>query len=73
MSNTIRILLAEDHLTVREGIKLLVNAQPDLEVVGEAGNGEIAIAEAARAFRFVAVVGRGQIRWGLACHESGEG
>ena len=43
MDNKTRILLAEDHKTVREGIKLLVNAQPDMEVVGEAGDGEAAI------------------------------
>jgi two-component system response regulator NreC len=43
-----RILLAEDHVTVREGIKLLVNNQPDMEVIGEADNGEDAIAEAKR-------------------------
>lgn len=48
MTNKLRILLAEDHLTVREGIKLLVNAQDDMEVVGEAENGEIALTEAAR-------------------------
>ena len=48
MNQKLRILLAEDHLTVREGIKLLVNAQPDMEVVGEADNGEIAIKETAR-------------------------
>lgn len=41
-----RILLAEDHGTVREGIKLLVNAQPDMEVVSEAGDGETALREA---------------------------
>lgn len=44
----LRILLAEDHNTVREGIKLLVNAQPDMEVIGEAENGELAISEAMR-------------------------
>ena len=44
--NKLRILLAEDHETVREGIKLLVNAQTDMEVVGEAGNGEIAVQKA---------------------------
>ena len=38
-----RIVLAEDHKTVREGIKLLVNAQADMEVVGEAGDGAAAI------------------------------
>jgi two-component system, NarL family, response regulator NreC len=48
MANKLRILLAEDHLTVREGIKLLVNAQDDMEVVGEAENGEIAVKEAVR-------------------------
>ena len=48
MSEKLRILIAEDHQTVREGIKLLVNAQPDMEVVGEAGDGELAIKEAER-------------------------
>jgi len=43
MIKKLKILLAEDHLTVREGIKLLVNAQPDMEVIGEAPDGEIAI------------------------------
>src|SRR3982751_2367125 len=43
-----RILLAEDHGTVREGIKLLVNAQPDMEVIGEAGDGETAIKEVSK-------------------------
>lgn len=40
-----RILLAEDHNTVREGIKMLVNAQPDMEVIGEAADGRAAIAQ----------------------------
>ena len=34
------ILLADDHAVVREGLKLLVNAQPDMEVIGEAGDGQ---------------------------------
>jgi DNA-binding NarL/FixJ family response regulator len=41
-----RILLAEDHNTVREGIKMLVNAQPDMHVIGEAADGRAAIAKA---------------------------
>ena len=41
----LRIVLAEDHQTVREGIKLLVNSQPDMEVIGEADNGSAAIKE----------------------------
>ena len=48
MGEKLRILIAEDHQTVREGVKLLVNAQTDMEVVGEAGDGEIAIKEVAR-------------------------
>jgi len=40
----IRVLIAEDHETVREGLKLLVNTQDDMEVVGEAGDGREAIA-----------------------------
>lgn len=39
----LRVLLAEDHKTVREGIKLLVNSQSDMEVVGEADDGEKAV------------------------------
>lgn len=46
MGDKLRILLAEDHKTVREGVKLLVNAQPDMEVVGEADDGELALARA---------------------------
>ena len=43
MEGKLRIILAEDHETVREGIKLLVNSQPDMEVIGEASNGSAAI------------------------------
>jgi len=39
----IRVLLAEDHNVVREGLRLLLNAQPDIEVVGEATTGREAI------------------------------
>ncbi len=39
----LRILLVDDHEIVREGIKLLVNTQDDMEVAGEAANGEIAV------------------------------
>ena len=48
MNEKLRIVLAEDHKTVREGIKLLVDAQPDMEVVGEAGDGEAVIALTAK-------------------------
>jgi DNA-binding NarL/FixJ family response regulator len=42
----IRVLIAEDHETVREGLRLLLDSQPDIEVVGEAGNGKLAIEQA---------------------------
>jgi two-component system response regulator NreC len=35
----LRILLADDHVVVRDGLKALVNAQPDMEVIGEAKDG----------------------------------
>jgi DNA-binding NarL/FixJ family response regulator len=40
---TLRILLADDHVTVRHGLKLLIDGQPDMSVVAEAGDGETAI------------------------------
>jgi DNA-binding NarL/FixJ family response regulator len=44
----IRILLVDDQTLFREGLRTLLSAQPDLEVVGEAGDGEEALREAAR-------------------------
>ena len=40
----IRVLLADDHAIVREGVRLLLNTQSDIDVIGEATNGEQAIA-----------------------------
>jgi two-component system, NarL family, response regulator NreC len=40
---TLKILLADDHTIVRQGLKLILSAQPDLEVIGEAANGREAI------------------------------
>jgi len=39
----IRVFLVDDHETVRDGLRLLVNAQKDMEVVGEAGDGRAAL------------------------------
>jgi len=38
----LQIFLADDHVVVREGLKVLINAQPDMIVVGEAGDGHTA-------------------------------
>ena len=35
----IHILLADDHTILRAGLKMMLNAQPDMEVVGEAQDG----------------------------------
>jgi two-component system, NarL family, response regulator NreC len=42
----LRIMLADDHETVREGLRMIVNAQDDMEVVGFAGDGREAVARA---------------------------
>jgi len=42
-----RVLLVYDHAVLRDGLKLLINRQPDMEVVGEASDGD----EAARKVR----------------------
>ena len=42
----LRIMLAEDHETVREGLKMIVNAEDDMEVAGVAGDGVEAVAQA---------------------------
>lgn len=39
----IRVLLADDHAVLRAGLRALLNAQPDIEVVGEAGDGAQAL------------------------------
>ena len=45
-SKKIRVLLADDHAILRKGVSMVINAQPDMEVVGEAKTGREAIAEA---------------------------
>ncbi|MEU9197574.1 response regulator transcription factor [Streptomyces hundungensis] len=44
----VRILLCDDHAVVRAGLLALIGSEPDIEVVGEAGSGEEAVASAAR-------------------------
>lgn len=40
----IRVLLADDHTILRAGLRMMLNAQPDIEVIGEASDGRAAIA-----------------------------
>jgi DNA-binding NarL/FixJ family response regulator len=51
-----RILLADDHAVVRQGLRLVLDAQPDLEVVAEAGDGAQAVELAAAATVDLAVL-----------------
>jgi PAS domain S-box-containing protein len=44
----VRIMLADDHVVMREGLARLLGSEPDLEVVGEASDGLIAVDKARR-------------------------
>ncbi|HZO53815.1 MAG TPA: response regulator transcription factor [Bryobacteraceae bacterium] len=43
MPRKLRIVLADDHAVVRKGFRLILNQEPDIEVIAEAGNGSEAI------------------------------
>ena len=43
MKKKIRILLADDHAVVRQGFRMILAGQSDMEIVGEAGNGREAV------------------------------
>ena len=47
MVESVSILICDDHALVRSGLRLLLDAEEEIEVVGEAGNAEEAIAQAA--------------------------
>src|SRR5690348_18389290 len=44
----IRVLIADDHPVVRQGLRTYLELQPDIEVAGEAGGGFVAAAQAER-------------------------
>ena len=52
----IKILIADDHAFVREGTRRILEQEPDLEVVAEAGNGEEAVALASELKPDVAII-----------------
>ena len=43
---SLRIFLADDHAMLRHGLRLLINSQPDMEVIGEASDGRSAVRQA---------------------------
>src|SRR4051794_40827692 len=55
-SDAIRVILADDHLVVRAGLKALLGATKDIDVVGEATNGRDAVALVERLAPSVAVL-----------------
>jgi NarL family two-component system response regulator LiaR len=46
MTSPIRVLLVDDHAILRKGIRALLSTEPDIEVVGEAGDGQEALTQA---------------------------
>ena len=53
---TLRILLADDHTLVRQGLRKLIEVRPEWEVVAEAGNGRDAVRSALELKPHVAIV-----------------
>jgi DNA-binding NarL/FixJ family response regulator len=45
-ASPLRVLLADDHVTVRHGLRLLIDSQPDMKVVSEASDGQAALQRA---------------------------
>ncbi len=43
MDKTLKVIIADDHMIVRDGLRSLLERQPDMEVVAEADNGRIAL------------------------------
>ena len=56
MTGTVRVLIADDHAMFRSGLRAVLDAAPDLECVGEAGDGRTAIADTARLRPDVAIL-----------------
>src|SRR5690606_39008026 len=48
MAEKIRVLIADDHALLREGLRKILEMEPDLEIVGEAADGAEVVEKAAR-------------------------
>src|SRR5512141_541829 len=46
MQNKIRVLIVDDHVVVREGLRTILSMEPDIELVGEAKDGFEAVTKA---------------------------
>jgi two-component system, NarL family, response regulator NreC len=70
----IRVLLADDHVLIRAGLRMVVDAQPDLAVVGEAGDGReaVAMAESLKPDVVVMDIGMPGLNGIEAAHQVGE-
>jgi DNA-binding NarL/FixJ family response regulator len=53
---TIRVFLADDHTVVREGLRAYLDAEPDIDIVGEAGDGREAVEQIADILPDVAII-----------------
>jgi DNA-binding NarL/FixJ family response regulator len=53
MPDQIRILIVDDHAVVRKGLAMVLRLEPDLEVVGEAENGQVGLAAAKSLIRIL--------------------
>ncbi|WP_159838054.1 response regulator [Nocardia sp. CY41] len=42
---TIRVVIADDHAAIRAGLRMILEAEDDIEVVGEAADGDVAVAQ----------------------------
>ncbi len=51
-----RLLLVDDHMMIRDGLKALIEKEPDMEVIGEAGNGKEAVKLAAQTGAHVVIM-----------------
>ena len=54
--NKIRVLIADDHAIVRDGTRRVLESEKDIEVVGEASNGEETVSQATRLQPDVAII-----------------
>jgi two-component system response regulator NreC len=56
MQKKIKVLICDDHAMFREGVKTILSAQPDIEVVGEAADGKEAVEQTVRLYPHVVLM-----------------